>query len=167
MEGLRSGRHELALLYSVDLPADLAIRPLVNIRPYVLLPAGHRLAGRRKIALEALAAEPLVLLDVAPSRTYFLRVLEAAGVKPRIGFSSPSLEVVRGLVGRGLGYSILITRPHGDHAYDGTELVVRDIDGDVEEGVIVLATLGQLRKTRLVSAFEDHCVRQFAGFRRR
>ena len=75
-----------------------------------------------------------------------------------MAFASPSLEVVRGLVGQGLGYSILVTRPHGDHAYAGEDLAVRPIADEVERGVIALAALKQMRKTRLVSAFEAHCV---------
>lgn len=160
-EGLRGGRYDLALLYSVDLPDEFSATPLASLAPHVLLPQHHRLAKRKRIALRELAKEPFVLLDVAPSRTYFLRILNAAGIEPKIAFASPSLEVVRGLVGQGLGYSILITRPHGDHAYDGEALAIRPIAGDVEPGLIVLATLRQMRKTRLVSAFEEHCVSYF------
>ena len=162
LDGLRTGRHDLALLYSVDLPADIGALELARLRPYLLLPASHRLAGRKRLALTDLAKEPLVLLDVQPSRTYFLGVLAEAGIAPRIAFSSPSLEVVRGLVAQGLGYSILITRPDGDRSYDGGPLVAKPIARSVEPGVIVLASLRQVRKTRLVTAFEDYCVTFFA-----
>jgi DNA-binding transcriptional LysR family regulator len=127
----------------------------------VLLPATHHLAHLKRVPLAALAEDPFILLDIAPSRTYFTRILDSVGITPRIAFASPSLEVVRGLVGQGLGYSILITRPFGDHAYAGEELAVRPIAEDVEQGVIALAALKQLRKTRLVAAFESHCVQYF------
>ncbi|MFN4142294.1 LysR family transcriptional regulator [Aestuariivirga sp.] len=98
-QGLRSGQHDLALLYDVDTPQDFAVTPLASFAPYVLLPARHRLTRLRNVPLVALKDEPLVLLDVAPSRIYFTRILESAGITPRLAFSSPSLEVVRGLVG--------------------------------------------------------------------
>jgi DNA-binding transcriptional LysR family regulator len=158
LEGLRRGRHDVALLYEVDMPEDVAVTPLASFTPYVLLPARHRLTRLRHVPLIALKDEPFILLDIAPSRTYFTRILENAGVAPVIAFASPSLEVVRGLVGQGLGYSILVTRPHGDHAYAGDQLAVRPIADEVERGVIALAALKQMRKTRLVSAFEAHCV---------
>lgn len=158
LEGLRDGQHDLALLYDVDMPEDVTVTPLASLIPYVLLPARHRLTRLRHVPLAALKDEPFVLLDIAPSRTYFTRILESAGLTPRVAFASPSLEVVRGLVGQGLGYSILVTRPFGDHAYAGEELAVRPIADDVERGVIALAALKQMRKTRLVSAFEAHCV---------
>lgn len=161
LAGLRSGQHDLALLYDVDMPDDLVVTPLASYAPHVLLPASHRLTRLVQIPLVALKSEPFILLDIAPSRTYFTRILESAGIAPTVAFSSPSLEVVRGLVGQGLGYSILITRPHGDHSYAGEALAVRPIADDAERGVIALAALGQMRKTRLVSAFEAHCVDYF------
>lgn len=159
--GLRTGRHDLALLYDVDMPDDLAVTKLASFAPYVLLPAGHRLTRHTQVPLVALKGEPLILLDIAPSRTYFTRILESAGIAPIIAFSSPSLEVVRGLVGQGLGYSLLVTRPHGDHSYAGEKLAVRPIAEEVERGVITLASLRQMRKTQLVAAFEAHCVEYF------
>lgn len=159
--GLRGGHYDLALLYDVDMPEDFSITPLTSVAPHVLLPAAHRLTRLRQVPLVALKDEPFILLDIAPSRTYFTRILDMAGITPHAAFSSPSLEVVRGLVGRGLGYSILVTRPHGDYSYSGDALAVRPIADEVERGVIALAALKQMRKTRLVSAFEAHCVSFF------
>ncbi len=156
--GLRGGAFDLALLYDVDMPEEFAVTPLASFAPHVLLPGAHRLTRLKNVPLIALKDEPFVLLDIAPSRTYFTRILENAGLTPTVAFSSPSLEVVRGLVGQGLGYSILVTRPFGDHSYAGEALAVRPIADEVERGVIALAALKQMRKTRLVSAFEAHCV---------
>ena len=160
-QALRAGRHDLALLYDVDMPDEFQLTPLASFAPYVLLPADHRLTRFRQVPLVALKNEPFILLDIAPSRTYFTRILESAGIMPNVAFASPSLEVVRGLVGQGLGYSILVTRPFGDHSYAGEKLAVRPIAEDVERGVIALASLRQMRKTRLVSAFEAHAVDYF------
>ena len=164
--GLRKGRHDLALLYDIDMPDDLQVIPLTAFAPHILLPAGHRLTRLRQVPLIALKDEPFILLDIAPSRTYFTRILDQAGVTPSIAFSSPSLEVVRGLVGQGLGYSILVTRPHGDHSYAGDALAVRPIADAVERGVIALAALRQMRKTRLVSEFEEYSADYFKSLKR-
>ena len=161
--GLRSGRYDLALLYKVDMPEDLRVADLLSVEPYVLLPAKHRLAERREVSLFDLAGEPFILLDVLPSRTYFMRILESHGITPQIAFSSPSLELVRGLVGQGLGYSLLVTRPDGDRSYDGEELAVRPIAEETEKGIISLAILHQMRPTRLVSAFETFCISYFTS----
>lgn len=154
IDGLRSARFECALLYDLDLPEDLRRAPLAEAAPYVLLPRDHPLAAQEDVALTELAGEPLVLLDVPPSRRYFTGLLETAGVEPRVAFSSPSLEMVRGLVGRGLGVSLLVTRPMGDVTYDGQTVAVRPIRGSVEPSRIAVATLAAVRPTRAMQAFE-------------
>ena len=122
------------------------------------------LAKKKRVSLHDLANEPLILLDILPSRTYFTRLLESQGITPKISFASPSLELVRGLVGQGLGYSLLITRPHGDATYDGEQLAIRPIVEEVEDGVIAIAALKSLRPTRLISTFEEFCVNFFKQF---
>ena len=155
------GRFDFALLYDIDLPDDLRVTGLAHIAPHVLLSADHALVGCDAIALTELDGEPLILLDVPPSRDYFTGLLEAAGVAPRIAYSSPSLELVRGLVGRGLGYSLLVTRPFGDTSYDGQRLAVRPIRGDVAQSRIALCSLPPSRPTRAMEAFEAAAVTHF------
>jgi hypothetical protein len=58
------------------------------------------------------------------------------------------------MVGHGLGYSILVTRPHGDMTYDGKKLAIRQLESATENSLIVLASLADLRQTRLVASFE-------------
>ena len=161
IDGLRQGRHEMALLYDIGLPDDLRSIELASVAPYVLLPKAHALAGQADIALSDLADEPLILLDVAPSRGYFTGLLRSAGIEPRVAFSSPSLELVRGLVGRGLGYSLLVTRPSGDVSYDGQGLAICPVRGPVRQSRIVLSALRALRPTRVMSAFEIYAASYF------
>jgi DNA-binding transcriptional LysR family regulator len=162
LTGLRRGHFDAALLYRVDLPEDVEAVDVARLPPHVLLPAHHPLAEQTSVPILLLRDEPMILLDMEPSRTFFLRLLETAGISPRIAFASPSLEVVRGLVGQGLGYSLLITRPSGDQSYDGQALAVRPIAGEAEPGIISVATLKQVRQTQLVSTFRQFCVKHFA-----
>ena len=159
--GLQSGRFDIVLLYRLDMPDDLKVIELVRLKPHVLLNANHALARKKQVSLHDLADDPLILLNILPSRTYFTRMLENEGITPKISFSSPSLELVRGLVGQGLGYSLLITRPHGDATYDGEQLAIRPLVEDVEDGVIAIAALKSLRPTRLISTFEEFCANFF------
>jgi DNA-binding transcriptional LysR family regulator len=164
LAGLREGRIDTAILYRVDLPGDIRAVDVASFAPHVLLPANHKLAKRAKVSLKALQDENLVLLDVQPSRTYFTRILAQAGVVATPFFASPSIELVRGMVGQGLGYSLLITRPAGDRAYDGSELAVRPIVEDVELGVVSVASLKGMRMTRSTTAFESYCITSFKSF---
>ena len=64
--------------------------------------------------------ESLVLLDIEPSRNYFLSLFRDRGLEPQVGYCSRSLEMVRGFVGHGLGYSLLATKPANNMTYDDT-----------------------------------------------
>lgn len=161
IEGLQSGRLDMALLYDLDLPQDIRKAQLSEISPYAVLPAEHPMAGRTDIDLTELAAEPFILLDIPPSREYFLGLFRAANLAPNIVHSSPSLELVRGLVGYGLGYSLLATRPQGDMTYDGQPLSVLPLRNDLPKSAIVLATHDKLKPTRLTDAFETLALNAF------
>ncbi len=162
LDGLESGRFDAAILYDVDLPDDLERLPLAALNPYALLPAGHRFAARRTISLAELAPEPMVLLDVAPSRQYFTGLFHQLKLEPVLHALSPSFETVRGMVANGVGYSVLVTRPAGDLTYDGRTVACVPIADTVEPARIVLARLARARPTRLLEAFAEHCVVHFS-----
>ncbi len=154
---LRSGAIELALLFDVGLDAGIATEALAALDTYVLLPEGHRLAAAAAVRLEDLVEEPLILLDVVPSREYFLSLFRARGLEPLVGYRTHSFEMVRGLVGNGLGYSLLGTRPAQDVAYDGRRLVARPLAGDARPSRVVLAHLAGRRPSGAARDFIDHC----------
>ncbi len=159
-EALRAGEVELALLYDLDLTDDLATLPLMDLLPYVLLPEGHPLAAKTTIDPADLADLPMVLLNAPPSADYFPRLLRDAGVEPRIAYRSSSLETVRGLVGQGLGYALLATRPAGDRSYDGHTLMARPLSINARPSRVVLATRRNVALSpaaeRLVWFCRDH-----------
>lgn len=155
--GLTSGRLDLALLYDLELPERIHCEHVATGYPYALLSTAHPLAKRSRIPLRDLAEEPFILLDVPPSRTYFLGLFETAGLKPDVAFASSSLEMVRGLVGCGAGFSLLVTRPHGDATYDGSALAIRPIDTNARPSEISLARLDQITPTRLMETFSSFC----------
>lgn len=151
---LDDGLLDLALLYNIDLPDDLHAVLLAQRKPYVALAADHPLARQETVALADLEAEPLILLEVAPSHDYFLGLFRDVGLEPVIAHSSPSIELVRGMVGCGLGYSLLVTRPDGDRTYDGRALAIRPLSDEVRSSEVVLARLATLRPTQLMQSFE-------------
>lgn len=88
--------------------ARLAARPLQVQRLAALVPDGHRLAGRLRVALTELAGERFVGLKPG----YGLRRITdtwcaAAGFTPRLAFEGDDVETVRGLVAAGLGVALL------------------------------------------------------------
>src|ERR1700737_3451466 len=129
---------DIALLYEFDMSQDLCVERLAELTPYVLLAEGHPLAAASSVALEDLVPESLVLLDIEPSRNCFLSLFRARGLEPQVGYRSRSLETVRGLVGHGLGYSLLATKPANNMTSDGRALVARPLSSTVKNSRLVL-----------------------------
>jgi DNA-binding transcriptional LysR family regulator len=155
---VRSGGSELMIAYDLDIARDMALTPLRTTRPYVLLPSGHRLAGRKQVALEQLVAEPLVLLDQPQPSKYFLGLFDAAGLTPAIGHRTSSFEMVRSLVARSLGYSLLIQRPAVDVSYEGLPLVCLPLVRPARTLTIVIGAARGAKPTRRATAFVEHCL---------
>jgi flavin reductase (DIM6/NTAB) family NADH-FMN oxidoreductase RutF/DNA-binding transcriptional LysR family regulator len=158
---LRRNDLEVALLHDVDVGNDLHVTPLAELSPYVLLPEGHPLSHAASVRLEDLRQEPMALLDLDPSRDYFLSLFADRGLKPSIGFRTKSLEMVRGFVGHGLGYSILATKPSNNMTYDGRALVTRPLSDAVKNSRLVLATLSSRELSPLALEFAAHCSAYF------
>jgi len=164
IQGLTSGAFDLAFLYDHYLDNTIETEPLMPPqKPYVLLPHKHRFAGQRQVSLRDLCPEPMILLDVAPSRTYFVSLFNDLGLTPNIVFSSPSIEMVRGMVGQGFGFSLLVTRPNSECTYDGQKVVAVDIAEPVELSGLVTAKLKRVQLTRPAQLFVDFCREELSG----
>ena len=82
----------------------------------------------------------MILLDAPPSGDYFLQLFAAENLAPSVKYRCPSYELVRGLVGQGLGYSILATKPASNLSYDGHALITRPLPPDTRASRTVIAT---------------------------
>ncbi len=138
-EALRRGGIDIALTYGSYLDPSFPTETLTRMPAYVLLPEGHPLSHQTSIALSELAAEPMILLDLPMSRDYFLDLFKAQGIEPYIALRSTSFETVRGLVGQGLGFALLGTKPANSVSYDGMALVTRPLSSGADASEIVMA----------------------------
>ena len=163
VERLLDGTCEVALMYDLGVGPEVETTMLYRVRPYVLLPAEHRLAAPGPVSLRELEDEPMVMLDMPPSATMFREVLATAGVTPKVRFTSASFESVRSLVASGAGYSLLLQRPSQASTYAGPPVVHREIAEDVLQVDVVLALARDARPTRRVRAFADFCRATFAA----
>ena len=163
LAGLRAGDLSLALTYDLELGADIGFEELAALPPYALLAAAHPLAGRDRVTLAELAAEPLVLLDLPHSRDYFRALFLAEGVDPVAARRSTQPEVIRTLVANGYGFSIINVRPSIDRALDGGELRAVPIAGTPRPMILGIARLARARPTALDEAFAAHCRRAIAA----
>jgi DNA-binding transcriptional LysR family regulator len=105
---LRAGEIDLCL--TAPLPDDPKIRAqaLSEQRIDLFVPAGHRFARRRGVRLAEAAAEDFIVMEPG----YGLRAItdalcREAGFEPSIAFEGEEADTARGLVGAGLGVSLL------------------------------------------------------------
>ncbi|MGI5320938.1 LysR family transcriptional regulator [Actinomadura nitritigenes] len=157
---LAEGDLDLAIAYDLEIPAEWQVTRLGSRTQQVVLPASHRLARtRRPVDLAELADEPMVLLDSPPSVHGILEVCARAGFTPRIAYRTPSYETARSLVGRGVGWTLLLQRPPADVTYEGFRLAVKTIGAPVPDPVdVVIVHLEESPLGRVASAFVEHAV---------
>jgi DNA-binding transcriptional LysR family regulator len=154
---LRRAEVDIAITYDLDIPADIAFEPLLELPPRAVFSPAHPLAGRGSVTLEQLAGEKLVLLDLPLSREYFLALFEAAGLRPLIAERTPHLAMLRSMVANGFGYGLLNLASTNAFAADGKPLSYVPIRGKLRPLKLGLATMRADRKARILEAFEEHC----------
>lgn len=160
---LTNGELDLAILYDMEIEPELE-RAIIDIRrPYVLLPAGHRLADAPAVALTDLADEPQVLLDAPPSSQNTLAIFKQFGITPVIKYRPTSFELTRALVGRGMGYALLVQRPANDRTYDGSKVVIKEITEPVDGAHVLLAWSPTDGLNRRAEAFLTMCTDRHAA----
>jgi DNA-binding transcriptional LysR family regulator len=158
MHGLHRGRFDLAFLYDLELGNTIHKQALnAPHKPYALLPLDHPLAQRTSVTLQALSEEPMILLDAVPSRSYFMDIFTEKGYAPVVAYSSPSIEMVRCMVGQGLGFSVLVTRPCSHTTYDGKLLAHLEIEDDMPASTLVMAHLRNNQPSRATRLFMEYC----------
>jgi DNA-binding transcriptional LysR family regulator len=160
LDALSEGRVELCIAYDFAVPAHLKAEPLAEVYPQVTLAAGHKLAGRQKITLKDLAPEPFILCDLPYFREYFLNLFTMEGLTPNIVFRCKSLELIRGLVARGHGYSLHTIVPETFVTYDGGKLVVKPLAQKLPPARVAVLTTKSHPVRPAVGAFSDF-VRSF------
>lgn len=108
LDRLEDGRADLAFVSLGDEHGPDTSFGLYEERLVAVVPAHHRLAGRRVMDLVETADEPYVVMEHGYGMRSVCETLWAdAGMAPTIAFEGQDFHTVRGLVGAGLGVSVL------------------------------------------------------------
>jgi DNA-binding transcriptional LysR family regulator len=107
---LQSGELDLGLSILPSPSPALTTRPVFREPLVAAVPASHALAGRRRIALRALAAEPFIQFprELAPG-LYDLAIAacQGAGFTPNLAQEAIQMQTILGLVAAGLGVAVV------------------------------------------------------------
>ncbi|GLJ62282.1 LysR family transcriptional regulator [Microbacterium barkeri] len=158
---LRRGDLDAALLYRNHLENGIRGEDVVPVRLQLALAPSHPLAAREEVHLKELEEEDAILLGVQPSIGHVETMMRKAGVTPRIKWRSTNAETIRSMVARGLGYSIIMGRPFGDHTYDGLPISYCRIADELEPNAVVVAYPDGTIPTAKITALVEFCKHEF------
>ncbi|NEA48612.1 LysR substrate-binding domain-containing protein, partial [Streptomyces sp. SID10815] len=107
---IRDGDLDIAFLGLPEDEPPSGVRTLVLDRDQhvLVVPAGHRLAGAGPLALRDIAGETFVdFVGGTPARAQSDRAFAAAGLVRDVAYEAGIVELMTGLVARGLGVALL------------------------------------------------------------
>ncbi|WP_263828385.1 LysR family transcriptional regulator [Ruegeria aquimaris] len=151
--GLLNGTLDVALFAGDEVLAGVETRPLLDLPPYVLAPQGHAICQLERPGISDLKDSPLVLLDLPVAGAYVRGLLRTAGIVPQIVATASSVEMVRSLVGAGVGLAVLNMRPRTSVSYGGDPLVAVPLAAGTALHLVSGRAEGAPR--RIVQAFQD------------
>ncbi len=112
-----AGDADLAIVAPRPMRTDMAWAPITEQRLALVVPSGHRFAGRSSIGLAEAADEEFIVM--APGfgmRRIFDELCAAAEITPAITFESSELTTITGLAGAGLGVGVVPVEGSDPHA---------------------------------------------------
>ena len=113
---------------ALDLP-DIVAYPFAPNPLVVTAPRNHPLARAKKVTLEQIAEEPLILREPGSGiRDATLAIFNAAGIRPNVRMELGSNEAIKHAVVGGLGLSVLSLHTLTLEGPDGP-VAILDIDG--------------------------------------
>ncbi len=160
MDSLRAGLVDLAVMALPARGHDLECYPLRTERLFAILPRGHRLAKKRTLLMKELRAEPFLLLrDDHCFRETAIEICKRARILPQVIFESGQFSSILGMVGAGLGVSIVPEMALEQRA-DCTFVLIAD---EKASRTIGAATLKGHFLNRVQKAFLNHLLANAQG----
>jgi LysR family transcriptional regulator, hydrogen peroxide-inducible genes activator len=160
MDRLRGGLVDLAIMALPARGHDLECYPLRTERLFAILPKGHRLSKKRTLVVKELRDEPFLLLrDDHCFRETSIEICKRARILPQVIFESGQFSSILGMVGAGLGVSI-VPEMALEQRQDCTFVLIAD---EKASRTIGAATLKGHFLNRVQKAFLNHLLANAQG----
>lgn len=153
-QGIVSGAYDVIVCVASAMKPGIAYETLLEVPAYALVSASHPFAMRPSIAMHDLADQKFVLLDLPVVSEYYASQFDQAGIEPNVVATATSLEMVRSLVGNGVGCSLLHILTANEYTYAGDKVVPVPLEPEVTPFKIVLGHLPD-NPRRLVKLFVE------------
>jgi len=152
---LMSGEIDVAIIPDGRLPAGMRSAKLFKSPVEALLHGGHTLSAEASVDLEQLKDEPFILLDISPGTEDAFALFDAIGARPNVRFRTTSIELTRGLVARGLGFSLTLRRPWQNETYGGFQVVSKPLQTRFTADSIAMVWSSEMRLTSRAQVIVD------------
>lgn len=160
-DGLISGAYDVIVCVANAMKPGITYESMLEVPAYALVAKSHPFAARPHMSMQDLRDENIVLLDLPVVSEYYASQFEYAGIAPNIAATATSLEMVRSLVGRGVGCSLLHMAVANNSTYAGDTVIAVPMEPAVEPFKIVLGHL-EGNHRRLVQVFIEELRSYFA-----
>src|SRR5450631_8578 len=108
VQEIRAGRVDAGLLTLPIDESDLVAVPVMREELLLVMPPGHALARRRRVAARDLADQPFVLFEVgSATRRVIDRFFASEKIEPTIVMDTENVEIIKAMVKTGLGIGIV------------------------------------------------------------
>lgn len=158
--GLLTGAYDAVLFVSNGARPAMEYTPLVDASAYCLMPKDHELARRATVTLKHIADQPIIALNRPFATEYYRQLFTMRGVSPTVIAHASSTEMVRSLVGAGLGCAVLNMVPLTDITYAGDRVVAVPIEDDLPALNLAIG-YAKTAPRRLVRCFVEACEAHF------
>lgn len=159
--GLLDGTYDAILFVSDSAHPRVEYDTLIEAPAYCLMPAGHPLAGKKRVEMNEIGDQPIIVLNRPVASDYYSALLSSADTKFRIAAFANSTEMVRSLVGAGQGVAILNMIPATTTSYAGDELISLPIANPLPP-LNLSVGYGKSNTRKLVRRFVDRCRAHFS-----
>jgi DNA-binding transcriptional LysR family regulator len=165
LPALQSGRLDVAIMYNRFLPVGYRRREIYPTELEAHLHPDHPLAAGSTVDLADLADEPLILYDASPSTINIIEAFAARGLEPRIGARVTQIGLVKSLVGRGVGYGLLMSRPNVlPMSAEGRPVAIRPFNPPVTLSHVVGIWPEDMALTSRAAALLDYAVEKLGSY---
>ena len=137
---------------------------IYETRLEVVLHPDHPLAARKSLSIRDLENEPLINYDSSPSTENTRRLFADAGLHPKLAYSLPQVVLVNAMVGRGLGYGLLMARPNNPSmTLEGLPVAIRELEPPNSPSAVVAIWPQASTLSPRAEAFLDHAIEVMRG----
>jgi LysR family transcriptional activator of glutamate synthase operon len=165
-ESVKRGTADIGIVGSHLKTPELVTARLFHDKIGPFVHPQHRLAGRRTIRLDELAHEPMIHLGVWKSwQDHVMSVFRNAGITPRIHLQLDSIDGVKRMVERGLGFAILPHISTREEVKGGTLIPLRFNDAPSLDREILLIHRRDKQLSPILKKFIDFVLVETKRFR--